>query len=135
MSLIPFDPYRQIEKIRNDVDRLFASIPFNELVSQTFRQFQNRQANILETEHEVIATFFIPGIEKIEDIHIHVDHHQLRIHGSIHQATEINANNSFTHQQYIHNFQQMIVLPCVVAKDGVKATYNNSVLEVKIKKK
>ena len=135
MSLIPFDPYRQLEKIRNDVDRIFASFPFNELVSQTFGQFQNTQANIQETEHEVIATFFIPGIEKIEDIHIHVDHHQLRIHGSIHQATEINANNSFTQQQYIHNFQQMIVLPCVVAKDGVKATYNNSVLEVRMQKK
>ena len=135
MSLIPFDPYRQLEKIRNDVDRIFASFPFNELVSQTFGQFQNTQANIQETEHEVIATFFIPGIEKIEDIHILVDHHQLCIHGSIHQATEINANNSFTQQQYIHNFQQMIVLPCVVAKDGVKATYNNSVLEEKKKKK
>ena len=135
MSLIPFDPYGQIEKIRNDVDRIFASFPFNELVSQTFGHFQNTQANIQETEHEVIATFFIPGIEKTEDIHIHVDHRQLRIHGSIHQASEINASNNFTQQQYIRNFQQMIVLPCVVAKDGVKATYNNSVLEVRMQKK
>ena len=135
MSLIPFDPYGQIEKIRNDVDRIFASFPFNELVSQTFGHFQNTQANIQETEHEVIATFFIPGIEKTKDIHIHVDHRQLRIQGSIHQASEINANNNFTQQQYIRNFQQMIVLPCVVAKDGVKSTYNNSVLEVRMQKK
>ena len=131
MSLIPFDPYGQIEKIRNDVDRIIASLPFNELVSQTFGHFQNTQTNIQETEHEVIATFFIPGVEKIEDIHIYVDHHQLRIHGSIQLETEIN----FTKQQYIHYFQQMIALPSVVAKDGVKATYNNSVLEVRMQKK
>ena len=133
MSLIPFDPFRQLERIRNDVDQIFASFPYNEFVSQTFGHFQNSQANVQETEYEVIATFFIPGIENIEDIHIHVDRHQLRIHGSIHQTTEINANNNFTQQQYIRKFQQMIVLPCAVAKDGVKA-YNNGVLEVRMQK-
>ena len=134
MSLIPFDPFRHLERIRNDVEQIFASFPYNELVSHTFGHFQNTQTNVQETENEVIATFFIPGIKNIEDIHFHVHHHQLRIYGSIHQTTEINANNNFTQQQYIHNFQQMIVLPCVVAKDGVKATYNNGVLEVRMQK-
>ena len=49
-------------------------------------------------------------------------------------TTEIKEENTFRQERYVDSFHRSISLPSPVSQNGVKATYRNGVLEVKMPK-
>ena len=99
-----------------------------------FGNFGGMKVDVYETTTEVIATCDIPGLEKEDDIQINVDQNMLSIRGSVNTATEINEGNLYRQERYAGSFYRSIFLPSPVSRDGVKATYRNGVLEVRMQK-
>ena len=135
MSLLPDDPFKQLANVRKEFDRMFAAFPFDmSFFDNTLGNFGNMKVDVYETNTEVVATCDIPGVEKKEDIQINVAHNMLSISGFMNKATEINNENIFRQERYAGSFHRAISLPSPVSQHGVKATYRNGVLEVRMPK-
>mgnify|MGYP003411843447 FL=1 len=135
MSLLPDDPFKQLANIRKDFDRMFSALPFDmSLFDNMLGNFGNMKVDVYETDTEVIVICDIPGLEKKEDIQINVQNNFLDISGSLNKAMEIKEENMFRQERYAGSFHRSISLPSPVSQNGVKATYRNGVLEVRMPK-
>ena len=130
MSLVPFDPFRQLDNMRRDLNRLF-SADFG-----ANREFGMPKVDVYETENEVVATCDIPGLEKKDDIHIHINEQNLlTISGTIQRSNEIKEENMHKQERFTGHFQRSIPLPSPVSMEGnAKASYKNGVLEIRLPK-
>jgi HSP20 family protein len=135
MSLLPDDSFKHLLNVRKEFDRMFSAFPFDfSYFDNMLGNFGGMTVNVHETATEVIATCGIPGLEKEDDIQINVEHNMLSIRGSINTTTEIKEGNMYRQEHYASGFQRSVFLPSPVSKDGVKATYRNGVLEVRMQK-
>ena len=135
MSLLPDDSFKQLSNIRKEFDQLFSTFPFDlSFFDNMLNNFGGLKVNVHETATEVIATCDIPGLKKDDDIQINVDQQMLSIRGSINTTTEVKEDHMFRQASSMSGFQRSIPLPCPVSRDGVKATYRNGVLEVRMQK-
>jgi len=133
MSLIPYEPFRHLENIRKELDHFFTS-DFPSFRTGIGHHFGTPSIDIHETESEVVATCDIPGLESKEDVDIDVDQNLLTISGSVNRVNEIKDENMHRRERFVGRFQRSVELPCRVNTDGVKATYKNGVLEIRMPK-
>lgn len=135
MSYLPDDAFKRLANVRKDFDRMFAAFPFDmSFFDNMLGNLGNMKVDVHETDTEVVATCDIPGLEKKEDIQIDVAHNVLSISGFMNKATEVTGENMFRQERYAGNFHRSISLPSPVSRNGVKATYRNGVLEVRMPK-
>ncbi|PZE21847.1 Hsp20/alpha crystallin family protein [Paenibacillus xerothermodurans] len=132
MPLVPFEPFRQLDNFRRELDRFFNN---DAALFQTGTLgFGNFNVDVYETEGEVVARCDIPGLQKREDVSIAIDNNVLSINGSVHRVNEVRAENMHRQERFTGRFQRAVALPASVSPEGVKATYKNGVLEVRMKK-
>jgi HSP20 family protein len=98
------------------------------------QNFGNLSVDVYETESEVVATCDIPGLEKKEDVNIDIDNNILSISGSVNRVNEVKEENMHRQERFVGRFKRSIALPSNVSSEGVKATYKNGVLEVRMQK-
>ncbi|MUG74103.1 Hsp20/alpha crystallin family protein, partial [Paenibacillus validus] len=79
MPLIPWDSFRNTDLWRRDLEKIFNE-GFPEIGARP--GFATPRIDVFETEHEVIASCEIPGLDKKEDLHIDVDENMLTISGT-----------------------------------------------------
>lgn len=127
MSLIPYDPFRQLATMRKEFDQLFNEFP--SFMTPELSQ-GNIRVDVQETEDKIIATCDIPGLEKKEDVQIDIENNMLKISGTIKRSNEIKEGNMHRQERYIGSFHRSVLLPTAVSQDGVTASYKNGVLEV-----
>lgn len=132
MSLRPYEPFRQLSNMRREFDRIFSDFPFD--LNDENNRFGSIRVDVHETDTEVVVTCDIPGLEKKEDVNIHIENNVLNISGSINKANEMKQENMYRKERYSGSFHRSIALPTSVSNEGIKATYKNGVLEVKMPK-
>ncbi|MGC4378399.1 Hsp20/alpha crystallin family protein [Fictibacillus sp. Mic-4] len=131
MALVPYDPFRQLANMRKEFNHIFSDFPS---LFETEHHVGGIRVDVHETANEVVATCDIPGLEKKEDVTIDIENNMLTISGSIHKSHEINEENMHRKERYVGRFHRSITLPGPVSHEGVKATYKNGVLEVRMPK-
>lgn len=131
MPLVPYEPFRHLDNMRRELDRFFTN-DFS--FFKTGPNFGNLSADVYETENEVVAVCDIPGLEKKEDVNIDIDHNVLSISGTVNRVNEVKEENMHRQERFVGHFQRSIALPSNVSSEGVKATYKNGVLEVRMQK-
>jgi HSP20 family protein len=133
MSLIPYEPFRSLENMRKELDRFFTS-DFSAFRTGIGQNFSTPNVDIHETENEVVATCDIPGLEKKEDVDIDVNNNMLTISGTVNRVNEVKEENMHRRERFVGRFQRSVALPSRVNTEGVKATYKNGVLEIRMPK-
>lgn len=131
MAIVPYDPFRQLNNWRKELDHFFMDFP---AVFGAENSLGSIRFDVHETPNEVVAVCDIPGVEKKEDINIDVDKNTLTVSGSINRANEVTENNLVRKERFSGHFHRSITLPANVSAEGVKATYKNGVLEVRMPK-
>lgn len=132
MALIPFEPFRHLDSWRRDIDKFFnEGMPWGFGFNQ---EFGSPRVDVYETDNEVIASCEIPGLEKKEDVHLHVDDQTLTIHGSINRVNEVKDEQMHRRERFTGRFQRSIALPARVQSEGTTASYKNGILEVRMPK-
>ncbi|TYO98048.1 Hsp20/alpha crystallin family protein [Desulfallas thermosapovorans] len=131
MALVPYDPFRSMDMMRREMERVFA--PF---YGDTRRDWDiGPRVDVYETDNEVVALCEIPGVEKKDDIHIDVRDNVLSISGIINRTNEVKDENRYHRtERFYGRFQRNVSLPARVNTEGAKATYRNGVLEVRMAK-
>lgn len=132
MTLIPYEPFRQLENVRRELDRFFTGdfLP-GRGVGQNLSV---PSIDVHETEKEVVATCDIPGLEKKEDVQIEIDNNVLSVSGIINRVNEAKGEHLHRQERFVGRFQRSISLPARVSSEDVKAAYKNGVLEIRMPK-
>ncbi|HBW35029.1 Hsp20/alpha crystallin family protein [Desulfosporosinus sp. BICA1-9] len=124
MTLIPNEPYRTLEPFWNEMDR------FLRRGKENFTDGFYR-IDVGETQHKIIVTAEIPGIEKPEDLTITLDENRLMIQGEIRKIIHEEEDESVPRhsERYFGKFSRILTLPALVKTDGSHASYRNGILK------
>lgn len=128
MALMPYGPFFS-DGLKKEVDRWIEEWP--SIINQTFRSLR---VDVYETDEEVIVTCELPGLEKKEDLRIDVERLQVTISGQIQRSQEIKREQYHRQERYSGEFHRNISLPAPVKTEGVRASYRNGILEIKLPK-
>ncbi|MGN9864911.1 Hsp20/alpha crystallin family protein [Bacillus swezeyi] len=131
MPLVPYEPFKHLNTIRREFDRVFANFPANFGGEHGFGDIR---ADVHETENEIVASCDIPGLESKEDVRIDVENNMLHISGAINRANEVKEENIHRKERFVGRFHRSVMLPGTVSHEGIKASYKNGVLEVRMPK-
>lgn len=128
MSLLQYDPFRQLEQWRKDLNQYFNGFGFPSEFGRMPR------VDVHETDTEVVAACDIPGLAKKDDVQIHIEDNMLTIQGAITRDETIREDRFSRQERFVGRFQRSIQLPVRVKADGATATYKNGVLEIRMPK-
>lgn len=131
MRVIPWDPFRQLNELREEMGRLWEQTwsmrPWD-------RGYYGPRTDIYQTEKEVVVTAELPGIESPDDVEITVDEDSITIRGEIKRSREVEDRNYFHQERFYGSYVRTLPLPVSVKAEEAKASYRNGILEIRIPK-
>ncbi|HWQ70909.1 MAG TPA: Hsp20/alpha crystallin family protein [Desulfitobacteriaceae bacterium] len=127
MALIPYDPFRMLNPIFNEMDRFFRG------GKENWSDFIYR-VDVEETPTEVVVLAEMPGIEKKEDFSIQVKENILTIKGEVKRGQSEEDKVTRVTERYYGQFSRTLALPASVKMDGAQADYRNGILELRFQK-
>ncbi|MFC4601033.1 Hsp20/alpha crystallin family protein [Cohnella hongkongensis] len=133
MPLIPYEPFRQLDHMRRELDRFFPD-DLSLIKTGLHQRLGHFSVDVHETADEIVAACDIPGLDKKEDLSIEVDRDRLTVSGTLNRTSETKEEQFHRQERYTGRFHRTIGLPAEVSSEGVSATYRNGVLEVRMPK-
>ncbi|HJV45534.1 MAG TPA: Hsp20/alpha crystallin family protein [Bacillota bacterium] len=117
-------------QIREGIENTLGTEPYMEYFQRT-----GPLVDIYETIEEVVVSCEIPGLQKKDDVNIHVSGKHLTIHGIVQRASEDTMDNRYHRtERFFGHFQRFVELPEKVLEESARAVYRNGVLEIRMKK-
>lgn len=132
MALIRWEPFREIESLQREMNRLFDSLAPSENEDLTSVAFVPA-AEMHETPHSIELRLEIPGMEA-KDIDVRVTEQAIAISGERRSETKTEQNGMTRSEFRYGKFQRVIPLPSRVQNTEVKADYKNGVLSLSLPK-
>lgn len=133
MSIIRWDPFREMTSLREAMNRLFedsfgrsrsALAPFEEMALAM---------DVKETNDDVIVKTSVPGV-KPDDIDISLTGDTLSIRGEF-KAEQKKEGETFLRQERAYGkFERTLSLPTMIVADKAKAEFDNGVLTLTLPK-
>jgi len=145
MAIVRFDPFRELDRLQNEVNRLFEGYNSNADVPAPARQNSGGGSgalmarawapvvDIAETQNEVVLRAELPGLKQ-EDIDIELTGDTLTLRGERKFENEERKDNFVRVERSYGRFQRSFTLGVPVQNDQVSATYRDGVLEIHLPK-
>jgi HSP20 family protein len=132
MALIRWEPFREIEGLQREMNRLFESLSPAEAGPVNGITFMPA-AEMHETPNSIELKLEIPGLEA-KDIDVRVTEQAVAISGERQSQTKTEERGMTRSEFRYGKFQRVIPLPARVQNDQVKADYQNGVLSLSLPK-
>lgn len=133
MTLIRFQPYREIETLQRQLNRLFDS-EFNQLAGLgNDERFHTPAAEIKETDDAVHLNIEIPGMNAA-DLNVEVTAEAVSISGERKSENKTDENGVIRSEFRYGRFHRVISLPTRVQNTQVQANYTNGILSLTLPK-
>ncbi len=91
--------------------------------------------DVREHEDEVVVVADLPGVEKTDIAVYLVDPQTLEISSVRERATETEREGYYVKERFSGSMRRRVELPVEVTEEATTATFNNGVLELRLKKK
>lgn len=133
MAIIKWDPFRELESVRDSIDRFFEVGPKGQLASLEEATF-SPSVNIYEENNNLVVEAEMPGVKEDEvDIEVHDDNIQIKAEHK--EEKEEKKRNYFTREVKFGSFSRTIPLPKDVNREKAEAEFKNGVLKIIVPKK
>lgn len=129
MGLARWEPFSELRRMRDDMDRLF----------QTFWQAPAQVAeapsmampaiDVFEKDNNVMLKAELPGLNK-DDIEITATDESITLRGEFKQEQEVTEQGYIRRERRVGRFFRTIPMPAAIQPDQVKATFKDGVLEI-----
>ena len=135
MTLIKWDPFRDVETLQNRINRMFedsfgrTQAPDDEMNLCAWRP----PVDIYETENGIVLAAELPGVVK-EDISVEVKDNILTLKGERTANPNIKGKKFYRHERCYGTFQRSFTLQHDIQPNLIKATFKDGVLEIEIPK-
>lgn len=124
-----WNPFREIESMRQAMDRWMDERGFNNLGFSSNSQNLSLAVDVHETENGYELTASLPGV-KPEDVEISVNKDIVTVRGRTEQNEEGQQGNYIYRERHAGSFQRSVRLPDQVNSEQVEASLENGVLKV-----
>lgn len=142
MALRRWDPFRELESLRREMDRIFDEVFGRALFSgreselepiEEFGRAWTPACDIYETDKEVVVKANLPGVSK-DNVEVVVTEDAVTIKGEAKEESEVKEKNYYRKELSYGAFQRVIPLPVPVKSDEAKATFKDGILEIRAPK-
>jgi len=143
MAMIPWrpkelwwDPFRDLEMIQNEMNKLFDSslVRWGDRNTGLLESAWSPAIDIYDSKDSVMVKADIPGMKK-EEIDVSVYGDTLIIKGEKNQEKETKEKDFVRAERFYGSFNRAIRLPAEIDASKVNASYKNGVLELVLPKK
>ena len=129
MSMMRWDPMRDLQRLRDDMNRFIEEgFGRSEMAGESFSSFP---VDVSRTENEIKVKAAIPGM-KPEGIRVEITGNMLTITGERKEEQEKKEENYITREMRIGRFQRQIMLPADVNTENAQANFENGILNLTI---
>lgn len=137
MSLLPWDPFRELSGVRDRINRLFDEtftrgselLPWGRERGALWQP----AVDIFERENEIVVRANVPGVEQ-KDLDVRVDKEKVMIRGETREEKEETRGSYYRRERYYGAFNRVIPLDTPVVPEKAKASFKNGVLEIVLPK-
>ncbi len=131
MSLIPWQPLRELDHLRQQINHLFDDMVHSRRTESRFSKKENitwmPTIELQETDADIIVKAEVPGIDA-KDLDVHISKDAVSIAGE-HQEEKHTENKAFVHSEFRYGqFQRIVPLPVSVKHEQVKAEFKDGIL-------
>lgn len=135
MSIIRYDPFRDLRSLQDEVNRLFStnlSRAFGE--EGIARGAWNPSVDIYENKDHIVLEAELPGMKR-EDFDLSIENNVITLRGERRFEKQDEGDNYHRVERSYGSFTRSFTLPQTVQADSVAAEYRNGVLRVKMPKR
>ncbi len=126
-----YNPFKELETVRREVDRIFADYTGGGLFNRTVRTAA--QVNVHDNTDDVEVEVLLPGIDP-NGLDLQVLRNELTISGERRRDEEIKPEAWHRQERSTGKFVRKVALPSEVDPDEVRAEYKDGVLTIRLAK-
>jgi len=131
MALVRWEPLREISTIQGEVNRLFNTF-FDTPVNAGERRWLPAM-DLVESDEHFLLRADLPGLSE-EDVQIELEDNVLTVSGQRASEHEQNKNGVHRVERAYGRFTRSLTLPEGFDPEGIEASFDRGVLEVRIPK-
>ncbi len=136
MSIVRYDPFRDLRSLQDEVNRLFSTN-----LSRAFgddegigRGAWNPSVDIHENKDQIVIEAELPGMNR-EDFDLTIENNVITLRGERRFEKKDEADNYHRVERSYGSFTRSFTLPQTVSGEGATAEYKNGVLRVTLPKR
>lgn len=135
MSIVKYDPFRELRSLQDDMTRLFTGIaPRSMGRDEMLNGAWSPSVDIYEDKDKLILEAELPGMKQ-EDFDISVENNVLTLHGERRFEKKAEQDNYHRVERSYGSFTRSFTLPQTVTAEGATADFDNGVLRVTLPKR
>jgi len=135
MTITRFDPFRQVYRLQDRMNRIFEDAlgrPVDD--ADFFVGAWTPAVDILETEDELVLRAELPGM-KAEDVDIRIENSTLTLRGERKFEAKEDKVNFHRRERIYGAFSRSFTLPSTVEQEKVTAEFKDGILQLSLPKK
>src|ERR687884_1693730 len=135
MSIVRYDPFRDLRSLQDEVNRLFTTN-----LSRAFgdegiaRGAWNPSVDIYENKDQIVLEAELPGMNR-EDFDLSIENNVITLRGERRFEKKDDSDNYHRVERSYGQFTRAFTLPQSVTAEGATAEYRNGVLRVTLPKR
>lgn len=135
MSIVRYDPFRDLRNLQDEVNRLFSTN-----ISRVFgdegiaRGAWNPSIDIYENKDQIVVEAELPGMKR-EDFDLSIENNVLTLRGERRFEKKDEGDNYHRVERSYGSFTRSFTLPQTVTGESANAEYKNGVLRVTLPKR
>lgn len=133
MSIVRWSPFREMEAMHNEMNRLFSRFGGFEGEQKSGGQWM-LTVDVIETPDALKLKAALPGIDP-KDVNIEVNDNTLTLMAERRQEEKVEEGTYQWIEHQYGTFSRSITLPRHVDTEKIEARYNNGMLELTVPKK
>ncbi|MCS6874533.1 MAG: Hsp20/alpha crystallin family protein [Pyrinomonadaceae bacterium] len=134
MTLIKYDPIREIRNLQEEMNRLFASAFSRTFDDELMSGAWTPNVDIYENKDQVVLEAELPGM-KPEDVNISIENNVLTIQGERKFEKKEESDNYHRIERRYGSFTRSFTLPPTVDTERINAEFDNGVLRLTMAKR
>jgi HSP20 family protein len=136
MSIVRYDPFRDLRTLQEEVNRLFSTN-----LTRAFGDDEGigrgawaPSVDIYENKDQIVLEAELPGMKQ-EDFDLSIENNVITLRGERRFEKTDETDNYHRVERSYGSFTRSFTLPQTVSAEGAKAEYNNGVLRVTLPKR
>ena len=135
MSIVRYDPFRDLRSLQEEVNRLFTGNMARGFDEEGIaRGSWSPSVDIFENKDHIVLEAELPGMKR-EDFDLSVENNVITLRGERHFEKKDETDNYHRVERAYGSFTRSFTLPNTVTAEGATAEYTNGVLRVTLPKR